>query len=273
MSLLTPDVLLLFALVGALAGFLAGLFGIGGGIVMIPLFLWVFRVAGFAPEIIVHTAFGTSLAIIIPTAISSAWNHRQRGNVDFHAVLRLAAGSIVGVALGSTLAAGLSGDLLKGMMGVMQIVVGTRMYLQPPPPEGRGRVEALLPAMLIGLAVGTFSSFFGVGGGIIAVPLMVFFLGHTMHQAVANSSALMVISAVTGTVSYILHGWGRPDLPAFSIGYVNLLVAALIAPMTVLFARFGVKVAAGTTHKGLYRGFALFIVVIGVNMVLRSFFF
>lgn len=269
MQLLDPQILLLFALVGALAGFLAGLLGIGGGIVMIPLFLWVFRVAGFSPEIIVHTAFGTSLAIIIPTAISSAWSHRQRGNVDVNIALRLAVGSVIGVMVGSALAAGLSGETLKGLMGMMQIAVGTRMYLQPPPPENRPRHDGWLPVLLIGFAVGCFSSFFGVGGGIIAVPLLVFFLGCTMQQAVGNSSALMVVSALTGTASYVAHGWGNPLLPPWSAGYVNLLVAALLAPMTVFCARFGVRVASNTTHQKLYRVFALFIIVIGVNMVLR----
>ena len=126
----TVQALFIFLLLGALAGILAGLFGIGGGIILIPCFLWAFPLAHFSPEILVHTAFGTSLAIIIPTAISSAWGHRKRGNVDFHAAWRLAGGSIIGVALGSSLAAGLSGDLLKGLMGMMQIGIGLRMYFQ-----------------------------------------------------------------------------------------------------------------------------------------------
>lgn len=269
----TVPTLILFLILGALAGILAGLFGIGGGIILIPFFLWAFPLAHFSPEIIVHTAFGTSLAIIIPTSISSAWGHRKRGNVDFHAAFRLAGGSIVGVAIGSSLAAGLSGDLLKGLMGIMQIGIGLRMFLQSPPPEGRQRCDALLPALLIGLFVGTFSAFFGVGGGIIAVPLLVYFLGQSMHQAVGTSSALMVVSALCGAASYIWHGWGHPGLPLYSFGYVNLLVALLIAPMTVLFARVGVRIASNTTHKGLFKAFALFIILIGLNMVVKNLLF
>ncbi|MBE0504126.1 MAG: sulfite exporter TauE/SafE family protein [Desulfuromonadales bacterium] len=269
----TVQALILFLILGALAGILAGLFGIGGGIILIPCFLWAFPIAHFSPEIIVHTAFGTSLAIIIPTAISSAWGHRKRGNVDFHAASRLAIGSIIGVVLGSTLAAGLSGDLLKGLMGMMQIGIGLRMFLQSPPPEGRQRCDALLPALLIGLVVGTFSAFFGVGGGIIAVPLMVYFLGQSMHQAVGTSSALMVISALFGTASYIWHGWGHPGLPLYSLGYVNFLVALIVAPLTVLFARVGVRIATKSTHKGLFKAFALFIIFIGLNMVVKNLLF
>lgn len=265
----TLQTVLLFLVLGSAAGFLAGIFGIGGGIILIPCFLWAFPLAGFKPEIVVHLAFGTSLAIIIPTAISSAWGHRLRGNVDFPAAGRLACGSLIGVLIGSSLAAGLSGEILKGMMGFMQIGVGLRMALQTPPPEGRPRNDRFLPACLIGLAVGTFASFFGVGGGIIAVPLLVYFLGQSMHLAVGTSSALMVFSAMTSAVSYIWHGWKNPGLPAYSIGYVNLLVTALIAPMTVIFARTGVKVATRMEHARLFRGFGLFLVLIGANMVVR----
>src|SRR5665647_2133313 len=109
----TAQTLILLLSLGALSGVLAGLFGIGGGIILIPCFLWAFPLAHFSPEIIVHTAFGTSLAVIIPTAVSSTWGHRQRSNVDFHLAWRLAGGSILGVIIGSSLAASLSGDLLK----------------------------------------------------------------------------------------------------------------------------------------------------------------
>lgn len=263
----TTQALILFLFLGALAGVLAGLFGIGGGIILIPCFLWAFPLAHFTPDIIVHTAFGTSLAIIIPTSLSSAWGHRKRGNVDFHAAWRLAGGSIIGVMIGASLAAGLSGDLLKGLMGIMQISIGLRMFFQSPPPEGRQRCDALLPSLLIGLVVGAFSAFFGVGGGIIAVPLLVYFLGQSMHQAAGTSSALMVVSALCGTASYIYHGWGLPGLPPYSFGYVNLLVTLLIAPLTVLFARVGVKITSHISHNRLFKAFALFIIIIGISMV------
>ncbi|MEJ2202461.1 MAG: sulfite exporter TauE/SafE family protein [Desulfuromonadaceae bacterium] len=109
MSLLAPQIILLFVLLGSLAGLLAGLLGIGGGIILVPMFLWVFKHAGFSPDITVHAAFGTSLCIIIPTAISSTLGHRKRGNVDWHHVMRLALGGIFGALLGAALAAQLSG--------------------------------------------------------------------------------------------------------------------------------------------------------------------
>ena len=272
MSLFAPHVLLLFVMVGGAAGFIAGLMGIGGGIIMIPLFLWAFQVAGMAPEIIVHSAFGTSLAIIIPTAFSSAVAHRRHGNVDWHQVLRMACGSLLGVAIGSSLAAGLSGAALKACFGVMQIGVGSHMLLRRHAPVAADQVPHPLPRLLfIGFIVGAFASFFGVGGGIIAVPLMVLLLGQTMHRAVGTSSGLMIFSAVFGTVSYVWHGWNHPLLPPYALGYVNLLVAAIMIPTTILFARQGVRVASRTPHDKLVKIFALFIITVGVWNVVKLF--
>jgi uncharacterized membrane protein YfcA len=273
MDLLAPLSLFAFAMVGALAGLLAGLFGIGGGIILIPIFIAVFRLAGFPAEHIVHIAFGTSLAIIIPTAISSSLGHRKRGNLSHRQVARMAIGSVAGVAVGSSLAAGLPGDMLKGLFGLMQVATGVRMILHRDsqlPAEEPGYAP-LLPALLVGFAVGAFSSFFGVGGGVIAVPMMLILLRQPIHLAVGNSSALMVVSALTGAASYAWHGWGEPGLPPFSLGYVNLLVAALIAPATTIFARLGVRVASSLSRDKLTRSFAWFIIAVGIYMAINAF--
>ncbi len=258
--------------VGSLAGLLAGLMGIGGGIILIPMFLWAFKVAGFPSGIIVYVAFGTSLAIILPTAISSTLGHRKRGNVDWHQVLHMAYGGVFGVVVGSTLAAGLPGGILKGLFGIMQIGTGLKMFLHHPhlPPEEPAAIPIRL-MLLTGFAAGAFSAFFGVGGGVIAVPMMVILLRQPVHLAVGNSSAFMVISSLFGAISYIIHGWGLPQLPPFSFGYVNLLVAIVIAPLTIIFARLGVRLAAHTAHDKLMKIFAGFLILTGIYMALRLF--
>ncbi len=124
--------IVLFVILGSLAGFLAGLLGIGGGIILVPLFLWAFEASGFAPEIMVHTAFGTSLAIIIPTALSSTFGHRKRGNVEWHQVAFLCLGGLFGALSGAWLASLLSGDWLKGLFGVMQIMVAVQLQVFHP---------------------------------------------------------------------------------------------------------------------------------------------
>lgn len=267
LSLLT---FLLLILVAAAGGLLAGLFGIGGGIVLIPMFLAVFRFSGFAAEHVVHLAFGTSLAIIIPTALSSALGHRKRNNVAWDQVLRMAGGSLAGAAVGSALAAGLDGTVLKACFGFMQIATGLRMLTARNPHLVEGEAAGTPgwpPLLLTGLIIGGFSSFFGVGGGVIAVPLMTIFLRQPMLRAVGTSSGLMVISACAGTASYIYHGWAAPNLPPLSLGYVNLGVFALVAPVSMLAARAGVRLANRLSRDRLYSGFSWFIVIVGVYML------
>ena len=127
------------------------------------------------------------------------------------------------------------------------------------------------PLLAIGFIVGSFAAFFGVGGGVIAVPLIMVFLHQSMHRAVGNSSGLMVVSALTAALSYVWHGWGNPQLPPFSAGYVNLLVTLLVAPFTVLMARVGVRIANRTSHARLVRVFAVLIILVGLRMALSVF--
>ena len=244
--------ILFFVVLGSLAGFLAGLLGIGGGIILVPLFLWAFDVTGFAPELLVHIAFGTSLAIIIPTAFSSTLGHRKRGNVVWHQVAYLCLGGLLGAFIGAWLASLLSGDWLKGLFGAMQILVALQMIIFHPrlPPE-RSDLVPVWPLVAVGFAGGVFSAFFGVGGGVIAVPLMVIALRFPIHLAVGNSSALIVISSLSGALSYMFHGWGSDLLPPFSLGYVNYLVFILVAPFSIGMARIGVRVASRTAHDKL----------------------
>ena len=272
MASFSLPILALFMAVGSLAGFLAGLMGIGGGIILIPMFLWAFKVAGFPPDILVHAAFGTSLAIILPTALSSTLSHRQRGNVDWHQVLNMGYGGALGVLVGSSLAVGLPGGVLKGLFGIMQMGVGLKLFLHQPylPPEDPAPIPTRL-MLVTGFTAGAFSAFFGVGGGVIAVPMMVIFLRQPVHLAVGNSSAFMVLSSLFGALSYIYHGWGLPQLPPFSLGYVNLLVAVVIAPLTIIFARLGVRLATRTSHGKLLKIFAGFLILTGIYMAFRLF--
>lgn len=260
--------IVLFAVLGSMAGFLAGLLGIGGGIILVPLFLWVFEATGFSAEVLVHIALGTSLAVIIPTAMSSTFGHRKRGNVQWHQVISLCLGGALGAFAGAWLASLLSGEWLKGLFGTMQLLVALQLVIFSPrlPPE---RTDPVPPFHLIavGFAGGLFSAFFGVGGGVIAVPLMVIVLGFPIHLAVGNSSALIVISSLSGALSYMYHGWHADSLPPFSLGYVNCLVLLLVVPFTVGMARLGVRVASRTTHDKLIRIFAVLLVFVGLRMI------
>jgi uncharacterized protein len=269
MELLTPQVIALTITFGVIAGFLAGLLGIGGGVVLVPLFLWLFPLAGFAPELVVHTAFGTSLAIILPTAVSSTLGHRKRGNIHSEMVLYLALGGIVGGLLGATIASLISGSILKICFGLLLIIISVRLlfFKQPYlPPEC---IDCARPwqFVVVGFIGGSFSAFFGVGGGIVTVPLLLILLHLPMRLAVGNSSALIVVSSLAAVTGYIWHGLQQPLAAPYSLGYVNWLVVLLVAPVTMVFARLGVRFASRTSQTKLIRIFAVVLMLIGFKIV------
>ena len=265
--------ILLFALFGSFAGFLAGLLGIGGGVILVPLFLWAFPLAGISDVVLVHVAIGTSLAIIFPTTVSSTLGHFRNGHVNPTQVLYISIGAIVGALCGSTIASYIDGNILKGLFGLMQIGVAIKLLLPTEDihlePE---RMIQPLHLILVGLAAGTFSAFFGVGGGVIEVPMMLFLLRIPIHLAVGNSSAMIAVSSIVGALSYVVHGWTLPDLPAWSFGYVNLLVVAIVAPFAIIAARFGARLAGRVDRDKLIRIFALLLIVVGVRLLFTLFF-
>ncbi len=264
MALLTLPIILLTLFLGAFAGFLAGLLGIGGGVILVPLFLWLFPLAGFPDPVIVHTAFGTSLAIIIPTSFSSTLGHRKRGNVDWHMVSYLALGGMIGALLGSSAAAVIPGGYLKALFGALQILIALKLlFFHPHLPPERPDQPPKGQLLVVGLVGGFFSAFFGIGGGVVAVPLMLIVLQLPIHLAVGNSSALIVCSSFAATIGYVLHGLQAPQQAEFSFGYVNVLVATIVAPLSLLSARLGVKLASRTSQDQLVKAFAVLLALVG----------
>jgi uncharacterized membrane protein YfcA len=205
--------------------------------------------------------------------LSSTFGHRKRGNVQWHQVVSLCLGGAFGAFFGAWLASLLSGDWLKGLFGAMQLLVALQLVVFSPrlPPE---RSEPVPPFHLVavGFAGGLFSAFFGVGGGVIAVPLMVIVLRFPIHLAVGNSSALIVISSLSGALSYMYHGWHSALLPPYSLGYLNGLVFVLVAPFAIVMARLGVRVASRTSHDKLIKVFAVLLVLVGLRMIYSAWF-
>lgn len=256
--------------VGLLAGFLAGLLGVGGGIVMVPLLLFVFDFLGYRnPDVLFHLAAGTSLAVIIPTAISSARTHTRHGNVLWSRVLAMAPAGILAVHLASIVASRTAGRTLKTAFGVLLVIVSAQMtFFTPKPRAGPPPMPPWLAFALTGIVAGALSFFFGIGGGVAAVPMLVLLVGTPIHVAVGTSSALIVFLALYGTARNLVVGRGVPDLPEFSAGYVNWLAAVCVMPTSILMARVGANFAQRLPAVTLQRAFAVFLTLEGIRLAL-----
>ena len=264
----------LLVAVGALAGFLAGVFGIGGGAILVPVFYECFRLAGVPLEVRMPLCIGTSLAIIIPTSISSFRAHYLRGAVDM-AVLRVWAVPVVsGVILGSVIARYAPERLFKYVFVGVAWSAAVRLLF------GRDswRLGDTLPSGFLmkvyGGLVGLLSTLMGVGGGLFSNLLMTFY-GRPIHQAVATSSALAVLISIPGAVGYIYAGWPvaprYPEVAAlqlpFAIGYVSLIGAALVMPTSLLTAPLGVKAAHALSKRRLEIAFGCYLFIVGGRFV------
>lgn len=251
---------------GALSGFMAGLLGIGGGIILVPGLYFAFQLLGYAPEHLMHMAVGTSLAIIIPTGMSSAYAHYKRGAVQFDLVKHIGPGIVMGVVAGTVIADFMSGEALTIFFAVA--LFGFAALMQIPPKvrdDGKHTVKQPL-ATIGGFGVGTMSALMGIGGATLNVPFMTL-QGVSIHAAVASSSAMGPLIALPGTIGFILIGWGADNLPPFSFGYINLLALCVIAPISVLAAPWGAKTAHAVSVKTLRRIFSVFIVIVAVKMI------
>jgi uncharacterized membrane protein YfcA len=230
---------------GLLAGFAAGLFGIGGGFIVVPVLFIVLPLLGGSSESIAHVAIGTSLATIVITSLRSVQAHAQRGAVDFDLLRSWAPWIVAGVGVGVLLAARVTGNVLALIFGVGVATMALH-FLFPVLRDKRLRDELPGGVLRAGIAggLGAFSSLLGIGGGTIAIIVMTL-CGRTIHRSIATASGVGFIIAVPGTLGFIAIGLSEPNLPFGSIGYVNVIATVAIACTSVITAPLG----AATAHK------------------------
>lgn len=255
---------LLYPLIGVVAGLLAGLFGIGGGLVIVPALLWVYGLQGFAAEHLMHLAIGTSLATIVLTGASSVQAHYRRGAVDLYLVRWLVLGILVGAVAGSWLADRLATDHLKALFGAFEVLVGIKLWFELRP-SGHADAPGRAVLVLAGGIIGTVSVLLGIGGGTLTVPLLVWF-GVAMTTAVGTASACGVPIALAGAVGFVVIGQDAADLPARSLGYVYWPAALGIVLLSIPAARYGAALAHRLPARELRRLFALLLIGVGVRM-------
>ena len=252
---------------GFATGLLAGLLGIGGGGILVPVLYEAFGAFGVDEAIRMHLAVGTSLAVIVPTSLRSFAGHRARGAVDMDLVRSMALPVVVGVMLGAILARHANEAVLKGTWVAAATLVSLKLFL------GRQdwRLGDVIPGQpfraIYGAFVGLLSTLMSIGGGVFITALMTFY-GHTIQRAIATSSAFGPIIAIPGALGFIWAGWHAAGLPPGSLGYVSLLAALLIIPTSVLAAPLGVRLAHGISRRKLELAFATFLAVVGVRFLL-----
>lgn len=268
------ELALLLIAVGALSGFLAGVFGIGGGAVLVPVFYECFRLAGVPLEVRMPLCIGTSLAIIIPTSISSFRAHYARGAVDMEILRRWWLVVVIGVATGSVIARYAPERLFKFVFVIVAWSAAARLLLARDGWKFGDKMPTGLPMRVYGFFIGLLSTLMGVGGGLFANLLMTFY-GRPIHQAVATSSALAVLISIPGAIGYVYAGWPAaarfPDVTAlqmpFAFGYVSLIGAVLAMPTSLLTAPLGVRAAHAMSKRALEMAFGTYLFIVGSRFV------
>ena len=250
---------------GCVAGVLAGLFGIGGGVVIVPVLEFALSYAAVDPAIRMHVAVATSLAIIIPTSLSSARAHHSRQAVDVAIVKRWALFVLIGALLGSWLASQMSSAGLAVVFAVFATLVAAKMILLP---ESRNLANDVPRGPLISLlptSIGCLSSMMGIGGGTFSVMALTLF-NQPIHRAVGTAALLGLVISLPGTIGFVVTGWNDPRVPAGSIGYVSIIGFLLIAPATALCAPLGAKIAHSFSQKKLSMLFGGFLLLASARM-------
>jgi len=258
-------IMLMYMGVGAVAGVLAGLLGVGGGLVIVPMVVFALTYQAAAPEHIMHLALGTSLASIMFTSVSSFMAHHRRGAVQWEVVRRIVLGILLGSFLGACLASRLSTTVLKAFFVVFVYYMAVQLYTNRKPKPSRSLPGAW--AMFgVGNGIGVVSSLVGIGGGSLSVPFMIW-CNLPVHTAIGTSAAIGFPIAVAGTVGYLVNGLYAQALPPYSLGFIYLPALIAIVAISMLTAPLGVRLAHSLPVDRLKRVFALLLLVMGTKML------
>lgn len=250
---------LIFTLAGISAGLIAGLLGVGGGVVIVPVMFQTFIFLDIDPSLQMHCAIATSLAVIVVTALQSGRTHYKANAVDMSVIRDWAPAVVMGVIAGAVLARFADAGFLKAVFGVLSLLIAIHMVFS----GKQERHEAVLPSQAVqktvAAIIGFFSALMGIGGGTFTVVALQYF-GRSIHQAVGTSAAMGFFIAFPGAIGYAIAGWGIEGLPPYSAGYVNLLALAFLLPLTSISAPWGAKLAhrfERRTLEYLFIGFLL----------------
>jgi uncharacterized membrane protein YfcA len=249
---------------GLVMGLLAGLLGIGGGGIMVPILYELFSAIGVDEAVLMHLCIGTSLAVIMPTSLRSFFSHKAKGAVDMDIIRSMALPVVAGVVIGTLVARYSNNTILTAIWAGAATMMSLKMFFgreswklgdEIPGNPGRG---------LYGLFIGAISALMSIGGGAFVTMMMTLY-GRPIHQAVGTSSGFGPMIAIPGTLGFIWAGWGVAGVPPGSLGYVSVLSAAVIVPVSVLAAPLGVRMAHGISRRKLELSFATFLALVALR--------
>ncbi|MFC2048155.1 sulfite exporter TauE/SafE family protein [Chloroflexota bacterium] len=262
-----PTHIITLLVTGAVAGFAGSLLGLGGAFIMGPVQYMVYSDMGIPTDMAMKLTLGTNLMVILPTAISGTWRHHRKRAVVWRAAIIMGSCSLLGAYTGATVATHLPGEALKIAFGAITLVSGIRMFTARLPKIEEEPKKNPWLWVAWALPISLIAGLIGVGGGIIAVPVMTLALRFRMHNAVATSVAMMILTSAGGVIGYIVNGLGNPDLPAYSIGYVNLQSWFLLAVTSVGMAQIGALAAHRLPAKKLRYVFIVIMFYMGLKML------
>jgi uncharacterized membrane protein YfcA len=263
-----PLLIAILAVSGLIAGFAAGLLGVGGGIVTVPVLEYLLRFAGVPEEYRMHVAVATSLAAIIPTSISSARTHHARGALDWDLARRWAAPMFVASFAGSLLASHAPMAVLAGVFGCVALTIALKMLLPLDHWRARESVPGGAGGAALAALIGAVSAVMGIGGGTLTVPTLNL-CGYPIHRAVGTASFFGIVISIPGTVGYLL---AEPPvaLPWGTIGFVSVVGLAIITPGSMLTATLGARLAHSLSRRRLSQAFGVFLLLVGSRMLYRA---
>lgn len=255
---------LIYPALGIVAGLAAGLLGVGGGLIIVPVLIYAFSMLGFSPEVLTHMAVGTSLATIIITSFGSVYQHHKKGAVLWSILTWYALGLALGALFGAKVADVIHGRVLQILFGAFAILIALQMVSGFKPHASR-ELPGKFGLSFTGAVIGAISAIFGIGGGSLSVPFLTW-CNVKMQQAVATSAAGGMPIALAGALGFVINGWDE-TVPDYSLGYVYLPALLGIAVTSVLFAQLGARLAHRLPAETLKKIFAALLVVVGIKLL------
>lgn len=257
---------LLYLVTGAFAGLAAGLFGVGGGLIIVPVLFYIFSIQGYEQQHLMHMAVATSLASIVFTSTSSTLAHHKKHAVLWPVVFILTPGIIIGAWFGGIFASALDTKILTSIFAIFELFVAANLLLQKQPEQHQTNIKTIA-ATTGGTLIGFVSAIVGVGGGTMTVPFLHWF-NISMHKAVATSAACGFPIALIATLSYVYSGWGFQPANTATLGYIQLYALIVIATSSFIFAPLGAKLAHSFSEKKLRYSFAFALLLLSATMFL-----